>query len=143
MVARRRRALGAHGRTSVPSPGRHRAKRAPLRLARRERWSKLAAIAYRHGIERQDIEDVIQDALLDVLRSFPGPDHRDYVSAYAARCVERRALNRRRRIARARRRPSPRFPGRTPRRRRHEQRAELADPQAVDPADSSTSIARS
>ena len=96
----------------------------------RERRSKLAAIARRHGIARQDVEDVIQDALLDMLRSFPGPDHRDYASAYAARCVERRALNRRRRIARkeAPLSPLPERVGERPAR-------ELADPRCVDPAD--------
>src|SRR4051794_14104022 len=66
----------------------------------RDRRAKLVAIVHRHGIAPQDVDDVIQDALLDVLRSFPGPDHRDYASAYAARCVERRALKRHRRISR-------------------------------------------
>ena len=102
----------------------------------RERWSKLVAIAYRYGIQRQDIDDVVQDALLDVMRSFPGPDHRDYASAYAARCVERRALKRRRRIAR-KEAPLSRLPavdaggpeGATV------NGAALADSEAVDPAD--------
>lgn len=100
-----------------------------------ERWSKLAAIAHRHGIARQDVEDVIQDALLDVLRSFPGPDHHDYVSAYAARCVERRALNRKRRIARKEAPLSP-LPG--PSRDDRPGRAaapELVNPHALDPAE--------
>jgi RNA polymerase sigma factor (sigma-70 family) len=98
-----------------------------------ERWSKLAAIAYRHGIARQDVEDLIQDALVDVLRSFPGPDHHDYASAYAARCVERRALKRRRRIARKEAPLSP-LPG-TDVPNDSTRLAELAHPQAVDPAD--------
>ena len=109
-----------------------------------ERWSKLVAIARRYGIQRQDIDDVVQRRPPRTsCAPFPGPDHRDYASAYAARCVERRALKRRRRIARkeaplsplpkvnqpvakARASPVPRWP----------------NPDTVDPA-TSASIARS
>ncbi len=78
----------------------------------------------------------MQAALLDVLRSFPGPDDRAYVSASAARCVERRALKRRRRIARKEASVSP-LPATDP----YDHAAtgcgaELADEKAIDPVTS-------
>jgi RNA polymerase sigma factor (sigma-70 family) len=61
----------------------------------------LARIAARRGAPPGEIADVVQDGLVDFLRSFPGPDDDPTkVRAFAGRCVERRALKRWRRARR-------------------------------------------
>ena len=85
-----------------PKPRRDPRENAPLvdRLAR-ERSGFLRAVARRCGVEPQAIDDVIQAALLDVLRSFPGPYEPDErVAAYAARCVQSEAWKLHRRHSR-------------------------------------------
>jgi RNA polymerase sigma factor (sigma-70 family) len=66
----------------------------------RERWAWLCAVARRSGIEPHAVDDIVQSALLDVLRSFPGPDEPGHVAAYAARCVQTEAWKLHRRQAR-------------------------------------------
>jgi RNA polymerase sigma factor (sigma-70 family) len=73
----------------------------------RERWAWLCAVARRSGIEPQAVDDVVQSALLDVLRSFPGPDEPRHVAAYAARCVQTEAWKLYRRLARKEGRLAP------------------------------------
>ena len=100
-----------------------------------ERAVRLRAIARRVGIAAQDLDDVVQSALLGVLRSFPGPDDEAHVYSYAAACVERQARNRRRRIARKEVQLSPIEDLDLGERVRHRLRRELADPEASDPED--------
>lgn len=82
------------------------ARRDPERNARlvdylaRKRWSWLCAVARRSGVASEGIDDVVQSALLDVLRSFPGPEEVGHVAAYAARCVQTEAWKLHRRRAR-------------------------------------------
>lgn len=66
----------------------------------RERHAFLCAVARREGIEPQAVDDVVQSALFDVLRSFPGPHETHYATAYAARCVRSEAWKHHRRHAR-------------------------------------------
>ena len=66
----------------------------------REEWGYLVGAARRSGAPSDAVDDVIQGALMDVLRSFGGPYNRDHVRAYAYRCTQWRAwklLRRRRR----------------------------------------------
>jgi RNA polymerase sigma factor (sigma-70 family) len=81
----------------------------PNRLARnrgwvqwllRERRTGLRIVAHRNGIAEQDTEDVVQAALLGVLRAFPGPDDESSVFSYAARAVQNTALKAHRRAQR-------------------------------------------
>ena len=53
----------------------------------RERQARLIAVARRAGVPAQDAADVVQTALLNVIRFFPGPDVADNVFAYAAKAV--------------------------------------------------------
>jgi RNA polymerase sigma factor (sigma-70 family) len=69
------------------------------RLAQ-ERHRQLLAIARRGGVDADIAEDVVQTALLDVLRAFPGPDDPRQAYLYAARCVQNEASHARRRFAR-------------------------------------------
>ena len=69
------------------------------RLAQ-ERRPQLLAIARRSGVDSDSTEDVVQAALLDVLRSFPGPDDSRQAYLFAAKCVENQARHARRRFAR-------------------------------------------
>jgi RNA polymerase sigma factor (sigma-70 family) len=67
----------------------------------REEWAYLARIARRRGAPADEVDDVVQDGLVDVLRSFAGPDDdAEKIRAFAGRCVERRALKRWRRARR-------------------------------------------
>lgn len=66
----------------------------------RERWDALVAIARRYGVRAELAGDVVQSALVGVLRAFPGPDEREAVYRYAARCVQNEALRAHRRYAR-------------------------------------------
>jgi len=66
----------------------------------RDRADFLALVARVAGARGDVVEDVVQSALLDVLRSFPGPDDRRAVAAYAARCVQHQVAKTRRRFDR-------------------------------------------
>src|SRR5436190_14573283 len=66
----------------------------------REESAYLARIARRNGVPRGEVEDVVQDALADVLRSFPGPDEPGKARSYAGKCVQSRAYKRHRRFVR-------------------------------------------
>ncbi len=79
------------------------------RLSRNRAWvewlvrkhhGRLRGVALRNGIAAQDAEDVIQTALANVLRSFPGPDERSAAFSYAARAVQNTALKAHRRAQR-------------------------------------------
>jgi RNA polymerase sigma factor (sigma-70 family) len=75
----------------------------------RERYGWLCAIAQRWGASPQSVDDIVQSAMVDVLRSFPGPDERNLVAAYAARCVRNQVFKANRRHGRkeSRNRPMP------------------------------------
>jgi len=73
----------------------------------RERWGWLRGVAYRARVGAEDIDDIVQAALADFLRAFPGPDAERPVLAYVARCVESQARNARRRFARKESRLGP------------------------------------
>ena len=93
-----------------PTPTRDPARNRPLvDYLARERYGWLAALAQRWGASADAADDVVQDALLDVLRSFPGPHERAQVVAYAARCVRNRVfkLHRRHRRKESRNAPPP------------------------------------
>lgn len=66
----------------------------------RERVLGLRIVARRNGIADQDAEDVVQTALANLLRSFPGPDDRDAVFSYACRAVQNTARKSHRRFQR-------------------------------------------
>ena len=66
----------------------------------RERRQWLARIAQRGGAPTGLVEDIVQAALLDVIRSFPGPDERRVVALYAAKCVTRQVMKAKRRFER-------------------------------------------
>lgn len=84
-----------------PTPHRDPEQNAPLvDYLARERYGWLCALAQRWGTDRDSADDVAQSALLDVLRSFPGPHETSYVVAYAARCVRNRAFKLHRRHSR-------------------------------------------
>jgi RNA polymerase sigma factor (sigma-70 family) len=115
------------------------ARRDPKRNARlvdylaRERWSWLCALARRAGVPPQAVDDVVQSALLDVLRSFPGPDEVGHAAAYAASCVKTEAWKLHRRHARKEGRHAL-----LPKQRRGEDTGEIAplelpDANAADP----------
>jgi RNA polymerase sigma factor (sigma-70 family) len=98
----------------------------------RERWAWLCAVARRSGIESHAVDDVVQSALLDVLRSFPGPDEpRNVVAAYAARCVQTEAWKLHRRLARKEGRLAP-LPERARGDRGTTEEVNIADPSAPD-----------
>lgn len=65
-----------------------------------EKQRELLAIARRNGVKADIAEDVVQTALLDVLRAFPGPDDPRQAYLYAARCVQNEARHVHRRFAR-------------------------------------------
>lgn len=79
----------------------------------RERYGWLCAIAQRWGASPQAVDDIVQSAMVDVLRSFPGPDERGAVAAYAARCVQNQVFKAARRHGRkeSRNRPMPAHEG--------------------------------
>ena len=57
----------------------------------RDEWEYLVGAARRSGAPPDAVDDVIQEALVDVLRSFGGPYDRDHVRAYTYRCTQWRA----------------------------------------------------
>jgi len=63
----------------------------------REKHARLRFVARRKGIAEQDLEDVVQEALANVMRSFKGPDAEASVLDYACRAVENTALKAHRR----------------------------------------------
>jgi len=76
----------------APSDQERREQNAPLvEWLAREEWNTLARAARRSGAPPDAIADVVQSALLSVLRSFPGPHERDGVRRYACRCAQREA----------------------------------------------------
>lgn len=112
IVARRGRAVG-RPMPNRPTPRRPRTENAHLvDYLARERHGYLCAVARRSGTPEQAIEDVVQSALLDVLRSFPGPGETEHVTAYAVRCVQNQASKLRRRYVRKESRhvPTPERP---------------------------------
>lgn len=108
----------------------------------RERTGWLRRVATSRRLNRADVDDVVQSALLDVLRSFPGPDDRDAVASYAARCVERRVsklYRRRRKESRVQRLPEVE---RNDRARTTVTADTVADPDTDDPLDRVISLER-
>jgi RNA polymerase sigma factor (sigma-70 family) len=86
---------------NVPTPRRDPQANAHLAdFLARECRGFLCAVARRAGADEDSIDDVVQGALLDVLRSFPGPDEKGHVAAYAARCVQGRVWKLQRRHSR-------------------------------------------
>jgi RNA polymerase sigma factor (sigma-70 family) len=67
----------------------------------------MLAIARRRGIDSVLAADVVQQALLAFLNSFPGPDERGRACAYLARCVESAAWKA---MRRERRKPTAALP---------------------------------
>ena len=57
----------------------------------REESRHLEAAARRAGVEPDAVADVVQSALIGVLRFFPGPPERDAIRGYAYRCVQTEA----------------------------------------------------
>jgi RNA polymerase sigma factor (sigma-70 family) len=91
-----------------PTPNRDPDRNRPLvDYLARERYGWLAALAQRWGAGAEAADDVVQDALLDVLRSFPGPHERSHAVAYAARCIRNRVFKLHRRHARKESRNAP------------------------------------
>ena len=74
--------------------------RVVVRRLAEERRPQLLAIARRNSANPDSAEDIVQAALLDVLRSFPGPDDPRQAYLFAAKCVENQARHVRRRFAR-------------------------------------------
>jgi RNA polymerase sigma factor (sigma-70 family) len=79
------------------------------RLQRNREWiewlahhqlRRLRLVARRWAIAEQDVDDVVQTALANVLRSFGGPDDEQSAFSYAARAVANTALKAHRRHAR-------------------------------------------
>lgn len=66
----------------------------------REKGAYLRAVAVRAGAPAWQIEDVVQTALLNFYRAFPGPDSNEKALAYAAACVASATSKSRRRYAR-------------------------------------------
>lgn len=77
-----------------PAQAHDRTRRAQLaeRIARNEP-ARLQAVASRRGVPRGDLDDVVQSALVDFLRSFSGPYDQAHALSYLFRCVQNRALN--------------------------------------------------
>lgn len=103
-------------------------------LARR-RWNSLRAVARRHGIPTDHIDDVVQAALLATLRSFPGPDDSESAYRYAAACVQSEAWKARRRFARKESHQRPLPEGDSGDRAGTRSEIPLLDVDASDPAD--------
>ena len=53
---------------------------------------RLHAVAKRYGVPRDELDDIVQAALGDFLRSFPGPYDQAHALSYTFRCVQNRAL---------------------------------------------------
>jgi RNA polymerase sigma factor (sigma-70 family) len=53
---------------------------------------RLRLVALRRGVPEDEVADVVQSALTDFLRAFPGPDDPSKALSYAFRCVHNRAL---------------------------------------------------
>jgi RNA polymerase sigma factor (sigma-70 family) len=117
-----------------PTPRRDPDRNAPLvDYLARERYGWLAALAQRWGADPDSVDDVVQSALLDVLRSFPGPHERSYVVAYAARCVRNRVFKLHRRHSRKESRNAPLPSRESSDRLGSEEELGLADPSAPGP----------
>lgn len=65
-----------------------------------EKHSYLRAVAVRRGAPEWQLDDVVQGALLNFYRAFPGPDVRERALAYCAACVASETSKARRRYAR-------------------------------------------
>lgn len=57
-----------------------------------KQYTRLRVVARRRGVAEQDVEDIVQEALSNVMRSFKGPDVEASVLDYACRAVENTAL---------------------------------------------------
>ena len=90
----------SHREQRRSDPSRDERNRAWIEWLLRERERGLRIVAHRHGIAEQDTDDVVQAALLSVMRAFPGPDEETAVFAYAARAVANTALKAHRRTHR-------------------------------------------
>jgi RNA polymerase sigma factor (sigma-70 family) len=65
-----------------------------------EKRSYLRAVAVRSGAPEWQLADIVQSALLNFYRAFPGPDVREKALAYCAACVVSEVSKARRRYAR-------------------------------------------
>jgi RNA polymerase sigma factor (sigma-70 family) len=91
----------------APNDQERHARTAPLvEWLAREEWNALARAARRSGAPLDAVADVVQSALLSVLRSFRGPYERRQIRGYTYRCVQREAWD----VAR---RARPRYGGTT------------------------------
>lgn len=54
--------------------------------------ARLRAVAWRHGVPASELDDVVQSALTDFLRGFPGPHDTTHALSYTFRCVQNRSL---------------------------------------------------
>jgi RNA polymerase sigma factor (sigma-70 family) len=54
--------------------------------------ARLRAVASRHGVPTGELDDVVQSALADFVRAFPGPYDQAHALSYTFRCVQNRAL---------------------------------------------------
>lgn len=66
----------------------------------REKRAYLRAVAVHSGAPEWQLDDVVQGALLNFYRAFPGPDVREKALAYCAACVVSETSKARRRYAR-------------------------------------------
>lgn len=94
-----------------------------------EKLSYLRAVAVRCGAPEWQLDDVVQGALLNFYRAFPGPDVREKALAYCAACVASETSKARRRYARkeSRQEAMPEREGGEP--------LAIRDESAVDPAE--------
>jgi RNA polymerase sigma factor (sigma-70 family) len=76
----------------------------------RERYRLMLAIARQHGACDQAGEDVVQQALLGFLQSFPGPDELSSAWSYLCRCIASAAWKAARRERRKPVAPLPEYP---------------------------------
>ncbi len=120
--------------TEAEREARREPNRAIVNQSARERYPLMLAIARQHGAYDQAGEDVVQQALLSFLESFPGPDELTSAWSYLCRCIASAAWKAARRERRKPAAPLPEYPhadsvGRA-------RAAEgLADLDAPDPAD--------
>ncbi len=54
--------------------------------------ARLRAVARRYGVPASELDDVVQSALADFLRAFPGPHDTAHALSYTFRCVQNRSL---------------------------------------------------
>ena len=101
----------------------------------REKLTYLNAVARRSGAPDWQIADVVQSALTNFFRAYPGPDVPEAALAYCARCVATESWKARRRHARKEGHETP-----VPERERNDrlgtgEELGLVDPDWLDPLD--------